>query len=203
VLSLSKRALEKGLRLRGLMGYEGHVQSRLGTEKDQVVRTALQSLVNCRKELESSGIAVEIVSCGGTSDYEIAGRFPGVTENQAGSYLLMDTWFKPDAPDFNLSLSVLVTVISKTPGERIIVNAGRKAISGELGLPSIKGIPGLRVRAMHAEHTLIELEDPSVPVEVGDKIEIWVHYHDGTINLHDRMYGIRNNKVEEIFAIED
>jgi hypothetical protein len=36
---------------------------------------------------------------------------------------------------------------------------------------------------------------------VGDKIEIWVHYHDGTVNLHDRMYGIRNNKVEETFTI--
>jgi D-serine deaminase-like pyridoxal phosphate-dependent protein len=201
VRSLSKRALEKGLKLRELMGYEGHVQSSLGSEKDRVVRTALQSLVNCRRQLESSGIAVEIVSCGGTGDYEIAGAFPGVTENQAGSYLLMDTWYKPDAPDFSPALSILSTVISKTPGERIVVNAGRKVNSGELGLPSIKHNPALQLRAMHAEHAIIDIKDPSVPVDVGDKIEIWVHYHDGTVNLHDRMYGIRNNKVEETFTI--
>lgn len=39
-------------------------------------------------------------------------------------------------------------------------------------------------------------------VEVGDKIEIWVHYSDATVNLHDRLYGIRDGQAEEIFRVE-
>jgi D-serine deaminase-like pyridoxal phosphate-dependent protein len=68
-------------------------------------------------------------------------------------------------------LTILATVISKTFGERIVVDAGARAMSGENGLPSVKGIQGLRVKAMHVEHTMMEILDPSVSVEVGDRIE--------------------------------
>jgi D-serine deaminase-like pyridoxal phosphate-dependent protein len=114
----------------------------------------------------------------------------------------MDTWYAPFAPDFKVALSVLVTVISKTAGERLVVDAGCKVISGERGLPSVKGMAGLKLKALHAEHAPIGIEDPAVAVDVGDKIEIAVHYHDGTINLHQRMYGVRNGEVERIFTIE-
>ncbi|HKW98618.1 MAG TPA: DSD1 family PLP-dependent enzyme [Bryobacteraceae bacterium] len=201
--ALAKRVVESGLKFRGLMGYEGHLQPLPpGPDKECVVREAMKALVSTKQLIESMGIPVGIVSCGGTGDYAIAGAYPGVTENQAGSYLLMDTWYTPFAPDFTVALSVLVTVISKTGSERLVVDAGCKAISGERGLPSVKGIPGLRLKALHAEHAPIEIQDPDLHVEVGDKIEIAVHYHDGTINLHKQMYGIRDSKVERVFTIE-
>ncbi|MGA2301533.1 MAG: alanine racemase [Candidatus Acidiferrum sp.] len=202
-VALARLILEQGLRFRGIMGYEGHLQPQVpGPEKLASVRHAMEALLDTRNRIAAAGIPVEIVSCGGTGDYSISGIYPGVTENQAGSFLLMDTWYAPFAPDFKVALSVLATVISKTPGERIVVDAGVKAISGERGLPSVKGISGLKLKALHAEHAPIEILDPAVPVEVGDKIEIAVHYHDGTINLHRRMYGIRNGAVERVFTIE-
>jgi len=84
----------------------------------------------------------------------------------------------------------------------MVVDAGCKAISGERGLPSVKGLAGLKLKALHAEHAPIAIEDPNLDVDVGDKIEIAVHYHDGTINLHKRMYGMRNGEVERVFTIE-
>jgi len=53
-----------------------------------------------------------------------------------------------------------------------------------------------------AEHGIIDLKDPAAPVEVGDKIKIWVHYSDATVNLHDRIWGIRNGLVDEIIRVE-
>jgi len=202
-LALARLAVESGLRFRGLMGYEGHLQPRPpGPEKERVVKEAIQALVDTRSLIEAHGVPVEIVSCGGTGDYSIAGVFPGVTENQAGSYLLMDTWYAPVVADFQVALSVLATIISKTGGERLVADAGCKAISGERGLPAVKGMPPLKVKALHAEHAPIEILDPAVSVEVGDKIEIAVQYHDGTVNLHRRMYGIRDGIVERVFTIE-
>ncbi len=202
-VQLAKLVVAQGLRFRGIMGYEGHLQPMPpGPEKHKAVTQAMQWLIQTRRQIEDAGIPVEIVSCGGTGDYAISAAHPGVTENQAGSYLLMDSWYAPYAPDFRQSLSVLATVISKTPGERIVVDAGVKAISGERGLPSVKGGAGLRLKALHAEHAPIEILDSSLPVEIGDKIEIAVQYHDGTIQLHSRMYGIRDGEVEKIFAIE-
>lgn len=202
-LALAKTALESGLKFRGLMGYEGHLQPLPpGPEKHRLVNEAMRALSMTKSLIEADGISVGIVSCGGTGDYSIAGGFPGVTENQAGSYLLMDTWYAPFAPDFHVSLSLLATVISSTAGERLVVDAGCKAISGERGLPSVKGVSGLKLKALHAEHAPIEICDPGVHVEVGDKIEIAVHYHDGTINLHRRMYAMRDGEVERVFTIE-
>jgi D-serine deaminase-like pyridoxal phosphate-dependent protein len=202
-LRLARVVTEKGLRLRGVMAYEGHLQPIIpGPEKERAVRSAMQFLTDAKNLMQREGLPAEIASCGGTGTYSFMAPFPGVTEIQAGSYLLMDTWYKDFAPEFKLTLSLLVTVISKTPGQRIVVDAGVKALSGERGLPSVKGPSGLRLKALHAEHGVIEIMDSSVPVEVGDKIELWVHYHDGTINLHKRAYGIRSGQVEEVFTIE-
>jgi D-serine deaminase-like pyridoxal phosphate-dependent protein len=202
-VALARTVVGHGLTFRGIMGYEGHLQPLPpGPEKDALVKTAMQSLVETKRQIETAGIAVEIVSCGGTGDYALSGSFTGVTENQAGSYLLMDSWYAPFAPDFTPSLSVLTTIISKTQGERVVADAGVKAISGERGLPSMKNLAGLKLRALHAEHAPIDIVDSNVTVEVGDKIEIAVHYHDGTIQLHRKMFGIRDGRVERVFVIE-
>ena len=200
-LSLAKTVLSKGLRFRGLMGYEGHIALPAGPEKQRVAHDALQRLMDTKALLEREGLPVEIVTCGGTSDYSEAAAFPGVTEIQAGSYLLMDTWYVPHAEDFQPTLTVLATVISKSVGNRLVADAGAKAMSAGNGLPEIKGIPGLKVKALHSEHILMDIQDPSIPVEVGDQIEIWVNTLDPTLRLHSYIFGIRNSKVEEIFPV--
>jgi D-serine deaminase-like pyridoxal phosphate-dependent protein len=201
-LRLTERVLESGITFRGLMGYHGNLRLPPGPEKEQKTRSALQKLIETKTLLEHNGIPVEIISCGGTSDYSIAATFPEVTEIQAGSYLLMDTWYEPLAPEFKPALSVLATVISKTSGTMLVANAGVKAVSTERGLPMVKGNQGLSIRAMHAEHALIDILDPAASPEVGDQIEIWVQHLDATISLHNEMYGMRNGKLVERLRIE-
>jgi D-serine deaminase-like pyridoxal phosphate-dependent protein len=145
---------------------------------------------------------VEIVSVGGTGTYSLSGRHPGVTEIQAGSYLLMDMDYQKCCADFTPSLTVLTTVISKTEGERIVTDAGLKTLSCERGIPSVKNIAGLNTRRLTAEHGIIDIIDRSASVQVGDRIEMWVHYSDATVNLHERIYGIRSGLVEEVFRVE-
>ncbi len=202
VLELARKVLAEGLSLRGLMGYEGHVAHQVeGPEKESAYDLAMGSLMKCRCLLEENGIPVEIVSTGGTGTHHLTPRFPAITEFQAGSYLVMDTEYTNTCQDFERALTVLGTVISKAEGERVVVDAGLKSISGEHGIPVVKGRDGLRLRRLNAEHGIIDILDPSVPVEVGDVIEIWVYYSDATVNLHERMYGIRNGKVEEVLKL--
>jgi len=193
--------LQQGLRFRGLMAHRGQFRLPDTREKHLLVCSAIQSVIDSKNLIEREGIPSELVSSGGTSDCAIVGAFPGVTEIQAGSYLLMDSWYVPFAPDFKPGLTVLTTVISCNPG-RIVVDAGAKAMSAQKGLPMVKGFGGLRVKALHAEHAIIEILEPQAGVEVGDKLEIWVQHLDSTVSLHKRMYGIRKGKVEEVFQIE-
>jgi len=201
-LTLARLVVDSGMCLRGVMGYEGHLQPLPpAPEKERAVREALAKLVAGKELIERDGIPVEIVSCGGTGDCIIVSDFSGVTEAQPGSYLLMDSWYEPFAPDFLPALTVLATVVSRIGNERLVVDAGVKAISGERGLPSVAGFDGLRLKALHAEHAPIEIMEGKAP-KVGEKIRIRVQYHDGTVHLHRQMYGIRNGVVEEVFQIE-
>jgi D-serine deaminase-like pyridoxal phosphate-dependent protein len=195
--------LEKGLRFRGLMGYEGRVRLTDSPEKTEICNETLRLLVESRDRVLQAGIPVEIVSCGGTSSYKICGRYPGITEVQAGSYLVMDTdYYQCCCTDFQLALSLLTTIVSHTQGQRVVVDAGNKTLSALRGLPLVKGIGGVTLKALNAEHGIILLQNPTQPLNVGNKIEFWVHDADATISFHRQIFGIRNGLVEEVFRID-
>jgi D-serine deaminase-like pyridoxal phosphate-dependent protein len=201
-IELAEAAAAEGLRIRGFMGYEGNLQLlEPGQEKEQAVAGAYGPLVAAVNAFRQCGAPPEMVSTAGTGTYSMAASTPEITEVQPGTYVVMDTAYTAAAPEFRLTLSLLATVISRTRGERLVMDAGIKALSGERGLPWLKDA-GKRLNALHAEHALVDLHDNGFDCRVGDKVEIWVHYSDGTINLHDRMYGIRNGRVEEVIAIE-
>jgi D-serine deaminase-like pyridoxal phosphate-dependent protein len=200
---LAKSVVENGLRFRGLMGYEGHLQVLPPSqERDVLVGIVAKWLVDSRKLIEREGIPVEIVSTGGTGTYSVSGAYPGITEIQAGSYLLMDTLYVERGSMFTRSLTLLATVVSRPEPNRVVIDCGMKELSAERGLSLIKDMAGAELKALHAEHGLIEMTSPDMRLEIGQKIELWVHYSDATINLHHRMYGVRNGEVESVFRIE-
>ena len=202
-LTLARLAVESGLRVRGLMGYEGHLQKLPDTDENRSRRSAVvETLVETRRLLERNRIPVDIVTTGGTGTYKIHAESSGVTEVQVGSYLLMETIYQPFAPEFHLGLTVLATVVSKKEGDHVVVDAGMKAISAERGLPSIKDGEGMQLIALHAEHGIVRALGSEPPVNVGDKLELWVAYSDATVHLHRELYGVRNGIVEEVFKIE-
>ena len=201
--ALAQFAVEKGLHFRGLTGYEGHcVRLAPGPEKERAIRESMRKLADTAELIRSRGIPVEIVSAGGTGTYSISGRLPGITEIQAGSYPFMDTDYATVCRDFEMSLSVLTTVISRTGNQRIVLDCGLKSLSGERGLPTLKNVDGARLRRLNAEHAIVDILDPALPVQVGDRLEIWAHYSDATVNLHRRIYGLRGDQVEETFILE-
>ncbi len=202
-LGLADAAATEGLRIRGFMGYEGNLQLlEPGPEKEQAVAEAYRPLVAAVNAFRQSGAPPEVVSVAGTGTYSMAAKTPEITEVQPGTYVVMDTAYASAASEFRLTLSLLATVISRTRGERLVMDAGIKALSGERGLPWLKDAESVRLSALHAEHALLDLHGNGIDRQVGEKVEIWVHYSDGTVNLHDRMYGIRNGRVEEVIAIE-
>ena len=203
-LDLARFAVESGLAVRGVMGYDGHLQGlSRSPENDEVIRRGSRKLVETAALFEGAGIPAPIVSTGGTGTYSISGEFPGITEIQAGSYLLMDTIYLGRGAPFQRSLTVLATVISTRGSGHAVLDCGVKVISGERGLPTLKDMPGARLTALHAEHALIELDpQTSSGLTPGQKVHVWVQYSDATVNLNSCMYGVRNGQVEEVFPIE-
>jgi len=192
-----------GLRLEGLQGYEGHcVDLRDETQRLGQTKKALDLLVGTRRQLEAAGIAVRIVSGGGTGTYAINGDYDGIDEVQAGSYACMDWWYTDIRPEFKQAMSILATVISRPKPGVIVIDVGRKGIGAEWGAPRVRNIPGSQVVSFTSEeHMKISVPEDS-PLKVGDRLEIIPSHGCTTSNLYSEFVVYENGSLNARWPIE-
>jgi len=187
---------------RGLMGYEGHaVLTRDPLERTTQAVKAMEELERARSLVEEAGLEVEIVSAGGTGTYDIAGRAPGVTEVQAGSYVVMDATYVRIRPEFKPALGVLSTIVSCPRKGAAIADAGLKSITGEFGPPEVLLPPGARVKRLAEEHAILEL-DPGVDLKVGQRVVLFPSHCCTTVNLHEEFVVVERSKEPTRWPIE-
>ena len=190
-----------GLVLRGVMGYEGHVQPIRGRpEREDAARRSMQTLVGMADRLRREGLACEIVSAGGTGTFDISGRYPGITEIQAGSYALMDSDYASVGAPFEQAFWVLGTVVSRPVPERCVADCGHKSMTKDHGLPTVHGMTGASVTALNDEHAVITIPAES-RVRIGDRIRLVPSHTDPTVNLHERFYVVNGDQVIETWPI--
>ncbi|MBI2804527.1 MAG: DSD1 family PLP-dependent enzyme [Planctomycetes bacterium] len=193
-------AKSPGLRFDGLQGYDGHLQLIADpAERKGKSEEATEQLVATRRLIERAGIPVTIVTGAGTGTWEFVAGYPGVTEIQPGSFVLMDCVYHPVRPEFNCSLSILTSVISVRP-KWYNLDAGSKAISKDFGMPAIKDHSTEAVTRLSEEHTKVECEP--VPVQVDDRREVIPAHCCATMNLHRQAIAVRKGKVEAVWPIE-
>ena len=192
-----------GLRFVGVAGWESHATTIADpAEKERTVRDAVSALTASAAACAAAGHAVAIVSCGGTGTFPYCAQQPGVTEVQVGGAIFSDMHYLTHYHvDFAPALTVLTTVTSRPSATRIVVDAGKKTMSGDAAMPALRAMPPTSTVKLSAEHTKIELEHPNTAPMVGDKIEFIVGYTDTTTMLHDNLYGTRDGKVEVIWPI--
>ena len=187
--------------LRGLMGYEGHLVAIPDrAERERRTREAIGSLVRTADMVRRSGLPCDVISSGGTGTYDITGRVEGVTEVQAGSYVVMDTdYARLDMP-FESAFCVLGTVISRPDAGRCVADCGHKATTKDHGAPAVQDIDGAEVIALNDEHAVIGLP-PGATVAIGDRIKLRPSHTDPTINLHDVFYALDGDRVIDVWPI--
>ena len=191
----------KGVALRGVMGYEGHavgIEDR--ASREITTRNAVERLLSSVGMVREAGLPCEIVSAGGTGTYDITGAMEGITEIQAGSYVLMDTAYAKLGTPFEQAFWVLSTVLSRPRAEQCATDAGLKACAVDHGNPSVRDIDGASVLFLSDEHATIALP-PECAIGVGDRIELWPSHIDPTINLHDVLYAVDGVDVVEVWPI--
>lgn len=186
-----------GIVFKGLMGYEGHcVFIQDPDERGKKTDEAMDILVGYRDFLESKGYKVEIVSGGGTGTCQFTPNHWGVTEIQAGSYVFMDSRYKTvQGLDFENSIFLMATVISRPYGNTVITDLGMKAATHEFGVPQIIEPEGVKLNRLTEEHGIAEIEATGKDVRVGDRVKIIPSHCCTTVNLHDKYYIASNDIV--------
>ena len=62
--------------------------------------------------------------------------------------------------------------------------------------------PGARFHKMNEEHGFIDLRSASRPFEIGQKTRIIPNHICVAVNLHEFVYGVRGDTVEEVWKVE-
>jgi D-threonine aldolase len=186
---LADLARAKGLTVRGVMGYEGHV---VGLE-DREARTKLVG--ECMALLIKAHDAVggELVSAGGTGTYDLN---TWANEIQAGSYVLMDTAYGKLGLPFVNALFVEATVISVSDGWAV-ADAGLKAFGMDHGNPTL--LHDGDVWFCSDEHVTF---GPSRAVKVGERVRLLPGHIDPTIAYHEAMHVFSGNEVLETWPVD-
>jgi D-serine deaminase-like pyridoxal phosphate-dependent protein len=204
VLALAAEiAQHPNLRLVGVMGWEAHATAITDTaQKEKAVAAAIGLLTASADQCRRAGHDIEIVSCGGTGTFTYCIKQPGVTEVQVGGAVLSDEHYRGHYHlDMPVSLTILTSVTSRPTPTRIILDAGRKAMSIEAAVPRALNLPAVRNLKLSAEHAQLELEAPSDTPRIGDKVELVTGYTDTTVHLHEEIVALRKGQLEAVWKV--
>jgi D-serine deaminase-like pyridoxal phosphate-dependent protein len=186
----------------GLMTRDGPTPTEDPGQLAGESRQWIQRVLDTRAMLEHAGLAVPMVSVGGTYNYEIAGAMAGVTEVRAGTYALMDYRHVRARPQFKPAARVMATVTSRPEPGTAIVDAGQKAIGSDTGLPAAEDIPGATVVSLSAEHGRLRLSaEADAKVALGDKVWLTPWDIGICVNLYDFIHAVRDGKLEVVWDV--
>lgn len=198
--TIARAATNAGLRVRGVMGYEGHATVVEDVaERGDITRMSMDILLGAAHSVRDVVDDATVVSAGSTLTYEVAGTTPGVTEIQAGSYALMDTAFAQPGVPFVEALRCLSTVLS-VQGNLAVLDAGLKTLATDHGNPGLDDDAGAQVLFLSDEHTTLVIRE-GFAAQPGDRMWLRPSHVDPTVNLHDRLYAFRGDAVEEVWPV--
>jgi D-serine deaminase-like pyridoxal phosphate-dependent protein len=185
---LATLARARGLVVRGVMGYEGHVMLL----EDRAARAAGTAEAMRLLLAAAADVGGDVISAGGTGTWDLN---TWATEIQAGSYALMDTAYaRLDLP-FRPALSVLATVISVSPGHAV-ADCGLKALGMDHGNP---GLADATVLFCSDEHVTFV---PATRVRVGERIRVWPAHVDPTVAYHAHLHVVDGEQVLESWPVD-
>jgi D-serine deaminase-like pyridoxal phosphate-dependent protein len=194
----------------GIQAYAGQASHTPGfAERRLHSRDAMAPAVETRCSLEGKGIACPLLTGGSTGTYNIDSEIDGVTELQPGSFMFMDVDYNriggQDGPvyrDVRNALSVLTTVVSKPTRLSAVVDGGFKAFATDRPfMPDAKNISGIAYNWGGDEHGILNLEQASSAVNLGDRLEFIIPHCDPSVNLYDKMYCLRGESLETVWPI--
>ncbi|MCY4152135.1 MAG: D-TA family PLP-dependent enzyme [Aestuariivita sp.] len=184
-LEISQRS---GLRFAGLMTYPP-----VGAAEE------VQAWLGAAKELiEGHGMAVSIISSGGSPDMWQAHKVAVATEYRIGTYVYNDrSLVARGVCDWNdCALTVIATVVSVPSSNHAVIDAGSKVLTSDLlgldGHGHVLGRVDLKIDQLSEEHGRLWSDD-DIDLSVGDTVRIIPNHACVVANMLDHIELVRGN----------
>lgn len=199
----------KHLAFDGLQAYHGSAQHvREFEARRKAIEQAAAYARETKAMIEAAGIPCPRITGAGTGSFLFEAASGLYTELQCGSYVFMDADYNRNldrsgnaVPEFEQSLFIWATVMSRPSADRAIVDAGLKAYSVDSGMPVLPDFPQAVLARASDEHGRIDIEGKPDGLDVGEKIRLIPGHCDPTVNLYDWYVGIRRRRVECIWPV--
>ena len=190
-------------------------------DKDEAALEAAEIMVENARMLRNAGIEIEHISVGASSTFPSTcrfrkeGKFPELTEIHAGAFFVGDIRYMRQGGNTReaCSVTVLTTVLSTAHDDYAMIDAGYKTFGSDslfdqrdspdfwwqdrLSYGSVQGRSDLWFGRLSAETGGIYYMKPGKKLTLGERLEIVPNNATLVINIHDRIYGVRNGAVEE------
>ncbi len=210
VVALARAAASTpGIEYCGLMFYPGHVRERVEAQEPSLLRLAAD-LERFLAALQAAGLKPAMVSGGSTPAGWSSHRLPGLTEIRPGTYIFNDrTTAAIGACAWeDCAYSVLATVVSTAVPGQAVVDAGAKSLAREeirgLDAPGYGAVldhPEVPVAGMSEEHGILDLSASDWRPRVGDRVRIVPNHVCVSVNLQERLWGLRGGDVAECWDV--
>ena len=192
---------------------------------DTVASKTAEIMAETAKMLRGEGITVEHVSVGASPTFRATcrhikeGKFPEITEIHPGNCVIGDIMYMMAHGNTRetCAVTVLTTVMSTTHSDWVMIDTGYKTFGadsligrretpgffwkGKPSFGSIQGRPDLWLGALSAETGHVFYLEPEKKLTLGERLEIVPNNATLVINIHDRIYGVRNGVVERVIKV--
>lgn len=197
-LALAIQVEKSGLRFDGLMTYPS-------------TEATAEFVAEARDRFAKAGLAIAMVSGGGTPNAWQAHRIAGLTEVRVGTYIYHDrATVAVGAADLDeCALHLHATVISRPTADRAVIDAGSKSLSSDrvdpaagTGYGLIRGYEDAVIERLNEEHGVIDISRCSRKPQVGERVQILPNHVCVVSNLHDEVALSRGGLLVDTRRVE-
>lgn len=197
------------LRFDGIAFYPGHIRSLDGEGRTALV--ALSTVLNAVvRDLKQAGLEPRIVSGGSTPTMFHSHEVAEMNEIRPGTYIFNDrnTVLSGACALEDCAASILATVVSTAKSGQMIIDGGSKTFSSdrpannEVSFGHVVDAPAAVFTKMNEEHGFIDIHSIDESFTVGDRVRIIPNHVCVAMNLHECVYGVRGDSVEQVWRVE-
>jgi len=212
LLQLAKKIKQKSwLHLEGLFTHAGQAYNAGSLQQiKEIAKTEAAQILKAKNKLEENGIKLASISVGSTPTAKEVIKNKGITEVRPGNYIFYDGIQKAlqVASSDQCSLFVLATVISQPAKDRIVCDAGSKALNLDKGAHSagilnhfgeMLNIAG-SIERVSEEHGIIRLEKEQ-PIEIGSAVLIIPNHACTVVNLYENYHLVKKDLSVQVMPI--
>jgi len=197
------------LRFEGIAFYPGHIKT-LDDEGRRALAALSTLLSGVVRDLKQAGLPPRIVSGGSTPTMFHSHEVAEMNEIRPGTYIFNDrnTVFSGACAWEDCAASILATVVSTAKPGQMIIDGGSKTFSSDrpvnndVGFGRLINAPAAVFTKMNEEHGFIDIHSVDESFSVGDRVRIIPNHVCVAMNLHEWVYGVRGNSVEQAWRVE-